>query len=207
MSTFMVHPQGCISRGKDPLKKSQLDKEWVWRQTYPGVAMHMGACWEEVMVNTNVRAEVTQWVWSLERGGTHRLPTSRWVLGTKQGGCLGKWGLAGLGFEQAMFSPYLNLRPPLRSGIGRNSEASRYSPSHVDDGEETWEKQPQVLVLALLLCYCWSSATHTFSLGLWLCICRMKWGPRRSFPDLTFFESKTKPWRSLHHSAKHLGLK
>lgn len=54
----------CIHRDvsaeeKIHLRRSQLDKEWIWKQTYPEVAMHMGPCWEGVMVNTNVCGGVT----------------------------------------------------------------------------------------------------------------------------------------------------
>lgn len=53
-----------------------------------------------------------------------------------------------------MFSPYLYLRPPLRSGMSGNSGASIHSTFHVGDGEGAWEEEPQVRVLVLLQSYC-----------------------------------------------------
>lgn len=198
MSAFMVHPQGCIGRGKDALKKVPAWQGVSLEADSPRSSIaHGGAYWEGVVVNTDVCGEVTWTVWSPERGWTHRLTTSRWVFKTKHGGCLGQWSPAGLGFEQVIFSPCLYLRAPLRSGMGRNLGTSRHHPFHVGDGEEAWEEEPQVLVLALLVSYCWSSATHNYL--SWSLILHLKneVGTRWSFLDLIFFESKTKPWRWL----------
>lgn len=72
----------CIHRdvtaeGKIHLRKSQFDKEWVWRQIHPEVAKKTGACWERMVVNTHVCREVTWRVWSLERRWVPKLSTSR----------------------------------------------------------------------------------------------------------------------------------
>lgn len=200
MSTFMVHPQGCSSRGKDPLKKVPVwqgvgleadtprSSQEHWSLQGKNGGEH--PCLQRGHMESVVR------VWSLERWWMHKLSISRWVFKTKGEGYLNQWGPAGLVYEQVIFSPFCNERHSFRSGMSSNSGASiNCSTFFSCTKAEAWEEESQVLVSVWLLSYCliFSSSHHPLVFGF--CSWRMKWGTRWSLPDLKFFESKTKPWR------------
>lgn len=87
-----------------------------------------------------------------------RTDQSRWVFRTKQGGYLQQRGPAGLGYEQALFPPYLSVGPPLRSGMGGNSGARIHSTFHVVAGEGAWKEGS--LIWLLSYCLIFSNSHH-----------------------------------------------
>lgn len=155
MSAFMVHPQGCISRGKDPLKKVPAWQGVGLEADTPGSSQ---ARWSMLGKNGGEypclqwgHMESMVWIWSLERGWIHKLTTSRWVFRTKQGAviCISGVQLV-LNMNKSCFlltTMWGLLLDQTWVGI---LEQAYTIPFMVGAEEEAWEEEPQVLVLVWL---------------------------------------------------------
>ena len=168
MSAFMVHPQGCNSRGKDPLKKVpvwqgvgvEADTPRSSQENWSLLGKNGGehSCLQRGHMEGVVR------VWSLERWWMHKLSTSRWVFKTKHGGLSVSVRTSWSCIWTSHFFHLTAIWGILldQAWIGTLGQAYTVVPFAVGTEAEAWEEESHVLVSVWLLSYCliFSSSHH-----------------------------------------------